>query len=527
VRRSGAEAEWLVDGKPYIMLGGELHNSSASSAAYMEPIWKKLVALHLNTVIGTASWELVEPEPGKYDFALVDAQIEAARQHGMHLVLIWFATWKNANSSYAPMWVKQAPARFPLIDVRAGTGKRSVGTLSPLGEASCQADGRAFAALMGHIRRADPGHTVVLIQVENESGLLGDSRDRSPLAEAAWAGAVPAELLAYLEKHKAELLPEVAGPWGAHGYRTSGTWAEVFGADAHGEEIFMAWFVGRYVGRVAEAGKRELALPMYANAWLGPQPRQDQPGQYPSGGPVTGMLDIWRAAAPALDFFAPDIYVADFAGVCAGYRRSGNPLFIPEARASVPNLVWALGHDAALGYSPFGIEDLAPDDPLAAAYDALTGLLPLLAEARQQGKVIAVVEGNDESAREFERATGLRLRFGGREALSGAPTAKKEQMRDLPPAPGAGDPAVRPQADERGSALVLLTGPGEFVIAGAGVVVGNAEARLGTIDEGRFQAGRWIAGRRLNGDESFDNGLFTLRARQLEMRKVRTYRLPE
>ena len=200
---------------------------------------------------------------------------------------------------------------------------------------------------MRHIKQTDPQHTVIMMQVENESGSLGDSRDRSPLAEAAWKQQVPVPLMNYFTRNKASLLPEMQQVWGRNGYRTSGTWAEVFGSDERADEIFMAYYIGRFIGEVAKAGKAELNIPMYANAWLGPQPGADVPGQWPSGGPVAGVLDVYHAAAPSLDFLAPDIYVEDFKGTCALYTRAGNPLFIPEARDQVGNLFWALGNDAA------------------------------------------------------------------------------------------------------------------------------------------------------------------------------------
>ena len=148
------------------------------------------------------------------------------------------------------------------------------------------------------------------------------------------------------------------------------------------------------IGEVAKAGKAELNIPMYANAWLG-QPGQDTPGQYPSGGPVARLLDVYHAVAPSLDLVAPDIYVDDFKGACALYARSGNPLFIPEARDRVGNLFWALGHHAAWAWSPFGVEDLDPDGQVAQAYELLTGMLPQLAEWQAAGKVKAllVVDG--------------------------------------------------------------------------------------------------------------------------------------
>ena len=329
IKQNGEVKQMIVDGKPFIMLAGELHNSSASSIEYMKPIWKKLESMNLNSVIGTVSWELLEPQEGKFDFTLVDNQIHQARVHNMRLVLIWFGTWKNANASYTPLWLKRDYQRFPRAQSKDGVAREE---LTPLGEESVAADAKAFRTLMRHIRAVDPQHTVIMMQVENETGKLGDSRDRSPLAEAAWNQPVPSGLMNYLSENKAKLLPELTKVWGAGGFKTSGTWPEVFGTDAYADEVFMAWYVGRYVGKVAEAGKAELAIPMYANAWLVQNDNQ-LPGEYPSGGPVSRMHDIWRAAAPRLDLLAPDIYIADFMGVCTSYTRSGNPLFIPEARA--------------------------------------------------------------------------------------------------------------------------------------------------------------------------------------------------
>jgi len=530
LRKAGQTVQIIVDGKPYLMLAGELHNSSASSPAYMRPIWDKLAGLHLNTVIGTASWELVEPVEGKLDFSAVDIEIAEARRHGMRLVLIWFGTWKNASSSYAPMWVKRDPGRFPVARTKSGKPGfmgLPIDALSPLGEHTIAADAKAFRALMRHIREVDLPHTVIMMQVENETGLLGDSRDRSTLAEAAWAGPVPPELMNYLVEHKATLLPEVTRVWGAQQFKTAGTWAEVFGTDAFADEIFMAWHVGRAVNQVAEAGKAELAIPMYANAWLGPQPKEDRPGQYPSGGPVTGMLDIWRAAAPKLDLFAPDIYVADFQGVCAGYVRSGNPLFIPEARASLPNLFWAVGHHGTLGYSPFGIEDLHDFKALGAAYETLAGLAPLLLKAQAEGKVTAVIEGNAASVTAFEEATGFGVRFGGLRAVFSPPASKNDQQKDLAPAPTAdADFSVKPEKDARGFAVAIETAPHEFVIAGSGLMLTSARAHIGTIDEGSFENGKWRAGRRLNGDESISGNFVLLGTEIPEVRKVVTYTEP-
>ena len=506
IRQNGAVKQMMVDGKPFLMLAGELHNSSASSVEYMKPVWKKLQAMHLNTVIGTASWELVEPEEGRFDFALVDDQIRQARAHGMRLVLIWFGTWKNANASYTPLWVKRVYRRFPRAQSKDGVPREE---LSALGEQSLAADSRAFRALMRHIRAVDPQHTVILMQVENETGKLGDSRDRSPLAEAAWNRPVPAELMRYLAENKNRLLPELAEVWGANGFKTAGTWPEVFGTDAHADEVFMAWYVGRYVGKVAEAGKAELPIPMYANAWL-VQSDTQLPGAYPSGGPVSRMHDIWRAAAPQLDLLAPDIYLADFRGICASYTRSGNALFIPEARASVPNLFWAIGSHAALGYSPFGIESLPEDAPLAAAYQLLGGMIPLITEYQPQGKVAAAMQESADERSQAISLGGYRLSFTFGSRGRG------------PAAPAAANP---------GFALAVQTAPDEFVVAGenfsltaAPETPGPRMAGFGSIDEGRYEHGTWIPGRRLNGDESAGGSRASIQGAGLGVLKIRLYR---
>jgi hypothetical protein len=513
VRKNGAVTQMIVDGKPFLMLSGELHNSSASSIEYMKPIWKKLAAMNLNTVIGTVSWELFEPQEGRYDYALVDDQIRQARAHNMRLVLIWFGTWKNANFSYVPMWVKTDLKRFPRVQSKDGVNQES---LTPLGENSLAADAKAYGALMRHIRAVDPRHTVIMMQVENETGMLGDSRDRSPLAEAAWNKPVPAALMSYLSENKAKLLPELTKVWGASGFKTSGTWPEVFGTDAYADEVFSAWHIGRYVGKVAEAGKAELPIPMYANAWL-VQREGQLPGGYPSGGPVSRVMDIWKAAAPQLDLLAPDIYLPDFKGVCASYTRSGNTLFIPEARASVPDLFWAVGQHAALGYAPFGIDSLNEDHPIGAAYKALAGMIPVLAKYQADGKVTVVAQ-QDQPAEAISFG-GYKLTFN---FSSGRP----------PQQPPAAQPQVpgQPRAN-RPFALIVATAPDEFLIVGQGLNVSFAAdspgpkiAAIGIIDEGRYEKGSWISGRRINGDESNGGNRMQFRGQEIGMQKIKLYR---
>ncbi len=511
LKKNGAVTQMFVDGKPFLMLAGELHNSSASSIDYMKPIWNHLSELNLNTVIGTVNWELLEPEEGKFDFTLVDAQINEARVRNMRLVLIWFATWKNATSTYAPLWVKLDTRRFPRVATKPRPDLRSsissyfaesmpLPNLSAFGEETLAADIKAFRALMSHLREVDTQHTVIMMQVENETGLLADSRDRSPLAEAAWSKPVPRELIDYLVRNKANLLPEMLEVWGARDFKTSGNWPEVFGTSNHADQVFMAWYVGRYVGKVIEGGKAELPLPMYVNAWLGPQPGMDQPGQYPSGGPVARVMDVWRAAAPAADLFAPDIYVPDFKGTCALYTRSGNPFFIPEARADVGNLFWAVGQESAMGFSPFGIEDVKKDNELADAYRFLGNMGPLITKAQAEKRMIGVILENDKPA--VAQLAGYQLKI----------TSPSKST------------------DTKSFGLVISTAPDEFLIVGSGLFVnftpvspGPKIAEIGSLDEGVFDKGEWIAGRRLNGDE----GRPILRSGQIGAIKIRLYRRDE
>jgi beta-galactosidase GanA len=241
----------------------------------MKPIWPKLVASKFNTVLTGVSWAQIEPQEGKFDFSVLDGVIRDARSYNLCLVLLWFGSWKNSLSSYAPDWLKKDFERFPRAQVAGG---KSIELLSPFSDANRDADARAFAALMRHVNAVDgQQHTVIMIQVENEVGMHGDSRDRSPAANRAFAAPVPKELMDYMQQHKDTLIPEFRQVWEAAGFKTSGTWEEVFGKSAVTDGIFMAWHISRYIGRVAEAGKAEYPLPMFCNAALYGVGRGSQP----------------------------------------------------------------------------------------------------------------------------------------------------------------------------------------------------------------------------------------------------------
>ncbi|KAL2793362.1 glycoside hydrolase superfamily [Aspergillus keveii] len=376
----------IVNGKPTLLLPGELHNSSLSSPKYMSTVWPAMKANHINTLLGAVTWEMIEPAEGTFDFTALTQIILDARSHGIHLVLLWFGSYKNGISTYAPGWVKRDHVRFPRVrvwDVERGE-HRTIEMISPLCGEGAQADARAFAKLMAHIKEIDEEFgTVVMVQVENETGLLGDSRDRSPMAQEAFERGVPLELLRHLCAHEnlhprfkerfASRLPALETLANAPEGKVN-TWETIFGPGTPADEAFMAYHISRYIETVASAGKARYALPMYTNTWLNFDDPSAldmtgypivvgggaRPGIYPSGGPCPHVSDIWRFNAPSLDFLAPDLYFHDYERVCVDYTFPGtNPLFIPEQRrdAHGARRVWlAYASYGALGTAPFGVD---------------------------------------------------------------------------------------------------------------------------------------------------------------------------
>ena len=304
----------LVDGKPFFLLGGQAHNSSAWPAL-LPQLWNAVEKLNANTLEVPIYWEQIQPEQDHFDFSLIDTLLTQARSHGVRLVLLWFATWKNGSNHYMPAWMKLHADRYPNC---IGANGKPVDSPSPIADATLAADKTAFAAVMRHLKNADPQHTVILVQVENEPGSWGTVRDYSPAAQQRFETAVPSVLL------KPDLLKALGHPGAA-----KGSWQQVFGSDA--DEYFHAWSIASFVGQVAAAGKSEYPLPVYVNAALRDPLTHPSASNYESGGPTDNVIPIWKAAAPAIDILSPDIYLSGndkILKVIDLYSRADNPLLV-------------------------------------------------------------------------------------------------------------------------------------------------------------------------------------------------------
>jgi hypothetical protein len=474
---SGIYGSMMIDNKPFLMLSAEVHNSSSSNLAYMESVWDKLVKMNCNTALVPVCWEQLEPKEGEFDFSLVDGIIKGAREHHLKVVFLWFGSWKNTWSTYVPGWVKKDTRRFPRAQKDPGI---NWGLLSPFGDESVKADARAFSVLMRKIKELDERErTVIMVQVENEVGIHA-VRDYNWLANEQYDAPVPEELISYLNQHKNQLTPELNRIWSLSGYRQNGTWPEVFPESA--PEIFMAWSYAKYINKVVEAGKKEYPLPMYVNAWI-VQNNSLKLGGYPQGGPVAKMMNIWRAGAPLIDLYAPDIYINSYKNVCATYNTLGNPLFIPENnndQRSAANAIYAFSKHAAIGYGPFGIDQVGDDMPLNQAYKMLDELMPWLIRYRGTGNLTGFLLGDgEEEESEFK---GYKIK---------AAALRNKNTDDVP-----------------ANAMVIALSEDEFLITGTNISIdfysGSADTTIVdmlSLQEGEFVNGNWEAGRRLNGDE--------------------------
>ena len=479
----------LVDGQPYLMLGGQIHNSS-SWPSELPGVWKNLADLHANTVEAPVYWEQVEPREGKFNWDNLDLLVKGAREHNLHVVLLWFGTWKNGNMHYVPQWVKTDTKRFPRV-IRADG--EPIDVLSASSRSNRETDKAAFSALMRHLKVLDGvEHTVLMVQVENESGIIGSPRDFSPESNKEFSGQVPPDMLAAIQ-------------------RQPGTWVEVFGGDA--DELFQLNHQAHYLNEIASAGKAEFDIPLYMNVWLSyppaelPERRQPIPGiQYPSGGAVQRWVSLWRALAPSINAIAPDIYGNDHGfvhDVLAAYHRPDNPLLVPEIAKPDSFAKYdflALG-EGAVGIAPFGIDsrgwNILGEAPAAGHARNFALLAPMareIAKLNFEGKLKTSLEEVGQAQQELD--------FGAWQATV---------SYGYPQHDGRHPPGTN---DAHGVALVAQLAPDEFLVTGIDASVSfhlpgrlpGMRMQILSAEEGSYQNGIWKAVRLWNGDET-DRGL--------------------
>lgn len=492
------------------MLGAQVHNSS-NYPAVLPLVWPTIRALNANTVEMPVGWEQVEPQEGRFDFSFVDELLRQARQNDVRLVLLWFGTWKNTGPSYTPEWVKSDTRRFPRMRTREG---KTHYVLSPHSRTTLDADKRAFVRMMQHLAKADPNHTVIMVQVENETGSYQSPRDFSGAAQRLFNAPIPPEL--------------------ARATRKSGSWVQAFGKRA--DQYFNAWHVARYVDEIALAGKAALGLPMYVNAALSDPFTEDGAEYGASGGPNWNAIDVWKAAAPHLDLLAPDIYDRDekkYVAWLDHYRRADNPLFVPETgnAAEYARFIWPTLGRGAIGWSPFGMDGTGYSNfPLGAKQlDA-----PTLEAFASQYRLLRPI------AREWARLAFEHPTWGVAKPKDGSDqTTVMGRWRitamyglwefgerdwtwiEMPPHPNK-ERAV-------GGAAMIQLGQDEFLVAGSDVRVrfsldrpDGAFSQFLSVEEGKFENGRWVMSRRWNGDQ-VDYGLNLTRPTLLKIH-LGTYR---
>ena len=484
-------AALIVDGKPFLALGVQANNSS-NYPAMLETVWPVVQRLHANTLLMPIAWEQVEPEEGRFDFSFLDALLEQARARDVRLVLLWYGAFKNTAPSYAPAWVKQDGARFARMRLADGTAHYA---MSPHSAATRDADARAFARVMRHLARTDQRNTVIMVQVENETGSWGLARDHAPAAEALFSGQIPADLA------KALAMPQ-------------STWQHAFGPRA--EQFFMSWHMARYVEAVAAAGTAEWDLPVLVNAALG-NAFTDEGGEVgPSGGPNWNALPIWRAAAPSVDAYGPDIYNRDPDAVSAFLDRYGaddEPLLVPEIgnAADYARFVWPTFGRGGVMFSPFGMDDsgfsnypLGAKELDAPTLAAFAAPYQLLAPAARDWARIAMDQPTWGTARgsdgSDQKHTMGRWRITAQYARW--PFGEDDWTfveRD-----------PHPLADvSTGGAMLAQLDTDTFLLTGSDVRVRFAladettgeKAQLIEAQEGAFVNGEWVMRRRWNGDQ--------------------------
>ena len=509
--RDNSTARIVVNDRPMLMIGGELGNSSASMPEDVKRTFSHLHKMGLNTVLVPVSWELIEPQEGEFDMGTLNVILSEARCNELKVVLLWFGAWKNSMSCYAPEWFKRDVKRFPRAHTSEGVPVEEASSLS---KNVLEADKRAFCHVMAYLRDHDAQEqTVIMVQVENEIGMIEVPRDYSADATRLYQSAVPKQLTDYLKRHQKSLHPYLKEKLQPQA-KAGANWAQLFGDDIYTEEIFQTWTYATYVEQIAKAGREFYNLPMYVNVALNSRDRK--PGQYPSGGPLAHLIDLWHCGAPSIDVLGVDIYDKGIKSWLAKYHLPNNPLFVPEIRLEDKDAMYALyafGHHGAMGFCPFSIEDypltttsnandwkqmdLSQDDqlnafssvgsslsPLVASYQLLRQIEPLILERQGTKDMDAVLLDNEQREAEIITADGIRLTVKHSYSLGWEPGAKDAEWPET-------------------ACIILRLGKEDYLVIGSGVVV-TFQQRIGLAkcEEVEIVDGKQRIIRHLNGDQT-------------------------
>lgn len=550
--RDNSTARIIANGKPMLMIGGELGNSSASTPEDVKRTFAHLHKMGLNTVLAPVSWELIEPEEGHFDMSSLDVILTEARLNELKVVLLWFGAWKNSMSCYAPEWFKRDTKRFPRAHALEG---KPVEEASSLSKNVLEADKRAFCKIMEHLRDHDANEqTVIMVQVENEIGMIDVPRDYSADATKLYQSVVPQQLSDYLKKNQKTLHPYLKerlqtnlSKISTSDKKDGATWTQLFGEDIYTEEIFQTWTYATYVEEIAKAGRAIYNLPMYVNVALNSRDRK--PGQYPSGGPLAHLIDLWHCGAPSIDVLGVDIYDKGIKSWLSKYHLPNNPLFVPEIRLEDKDAMYALyafGHHVAMGFCPFSIEDyplysnakdndmsgmdLSQDDqlnafsaggsnlsPLVASYQLIRQAEPLILDRQGTNYMDAVLLDNEQREAEIITSDGIRLTIKHSYSLGWEPGAKDAEW---------------PEA----ACIILRLGKEDYLVIGSGVVITYTDEKAGTTwkqgdtriglakcESVIISEGKMHVKRHLNGDQTHQGRHVRIPVGQFDIQHFRLY----
>ena len=512
---------FTVQGKPFLAIGGQTHNSSSYRLPEMQQAIAAIHSFHGNAIATPIPWEVFEPEEGQFNEKFVTDLIDLARQEQLHICFLWFGSWKNACLQYTPAWFKRDPERFRHVRTRDGQVGDAV---SPLCQAALEADAKAFRRLMQVIRDydADVG-TVYAIQVENEPGsVAGTTLDFSPESLKAFRAPVPVEVIAYARTHPDTPLHDV---WKRNGSHGRGGWQTVFGRSA--AELFTSYCIARYIDEVARQGKEEYDLFLYVNVWVSGLGWSIAGSDYPAGGCVPETVDVWRAAIHAIDTLAPDVYDpvrSHYFNFCRVYSREDWPLYIPESSAMNDNYAYmfhAVGNCGAIGMHVFAVEEmvdaagnLLPEaENTAKSFEMLMAAAPLIQRYRGTGRMWTLCQEIYETTAHVD-LDGYRVRVEyahvGRPAMDYHHSAAVRALH----APTSKLPLGRAMIFQESDKVFYVVGDhvrltfGPLPSLDGSIAMGHMQdvnillnSSLLSIEEGRFEGDAFVGQRTRSGDE--------------------------